>query len=213
MDYVFCPICKRNVMLKQPTFVWILVAIPMIFALWCVINALGTNTLSGQVWACLAIFSVLVSIMLIMVCRMAVEPRCDCCGNKLSSMVVKTTSAVQPVQAGSMQDGIQEAHVQKIEVAAKEPDSKGDANEHVLNYGIWVDEVWYFRQEQGCIRVKVNEGKHRVRYKLTMINSKNQSYVIQSDVLEFVLATDTLVSVRYEETSNRWIPYVVERWQ
>ena len=60
--------------LEQPRPMWILVVIPLLLAAFCIYKAFDTNVIDAQVWSSFAILLALVSIIILMVCRMVVEP-------------------------------------------------------------------------------------------------------------------------------------------
>ena len=226
MDYVYCPICKRNTILMQPILTWILVTIPLAIALFCIYQAFNTNTLAAQVWSTFAVFLSMISLIILLVCRMVVEPKCRICGTRLSDLVIEPRISSSGSYANDVSQNPQSqesdakfdtsvAPVSRMDrivppnckVTAIGPETNSLPGRRIVSYSVCIDDNWYTPNEDHRIRVLVHPGKHKVSYKAVIADASNRTSVIFSDQSEIDVQRNCTIAVSGNGLPDRLFPY------
>lgn len=194
-------------MLKMPTYVWILTVIPLVVAAWCIYNGFNTNSINAQAWIGLATFLAILSIIIVLVSRVAVEPRCDYCGGRLSDMMLQPKL---PTVNEQPKDQPQSEPVQRCKITAVWPENRMILDKRVITYTVLIDEQWYYQNNDGLIHTTMTSGRHRVGFSLTLIGSDNKSTNMKSEIVELDIRADCMISVRYLHMERKLVPFITE---
>ena len=218
MEHMYCPFCRRDVILEQPRPMWILVVIPLLVATFCIYKAFDTNVIDAQVWSSLAIFLALVSITILMVCRMIIEPQCKYCGHRLSDLISDRPVSMQnnmQSALGQNQSAIQMApQPSQAQVIPHGPrlmaicqDINIVPGRRVVSFSVWVDNGWFNPSEDRRAHIPVSPGKHTIGYRLILVDPANMTSQVLSEQAEIVVERDCTVAISRNDSNGKLYPF------
>lgn len=218
MEHMYCPFCRRDVILEQPKLMWIPVVIPLLVAAFCIYKAFDTNVLDAQVWSSLAIFLALVSITILMVCRMIIEPQCKNCGHRLSDLISDRPMSMQnnmQLAQGQNQSAIpmspQPSQAQTVpqgpKLIAVCQDTDVVPGRRVVSFSVWVDNGWFNSSEDRRAHILVSPGKHTIGYRLILVDPANMTSQVLSEQAEIDVLRDCTIAISRNDSNGKLYPF------